>query len=185
MSNIKPFANLEGADLRGADLTRVNLEGANLVGANLVWAKLWAANLVDANLRGANLRGTDLRGANLKGADLGKTCLDSNNIPNAGYTALLMAGFRIEMVDGISWVYGVRTEIGQLNGTLYKTGMYHAPVFSTCAYTDCHPGLYIAPNKEWIREYYGFNLTCVPCRARLSDVQFAVDKFRARELEIL
>ena len=82
---IKPGANLVGANLRGAnlvnadlryanlegaDLWSANLRGANLWSANLRGANLWCADLVGADLRGANLQGADLRGANLQGADL-------------------------------------------------------------------------------------------------------------------
>ena len=48
MENIKPYANLRGADLHGA-----NLIGADLYGADLYDANLYGANLIDANLRGA------------------------------------------------------------------------------------------------------------------------------------
>jgi hypothetical protein len=55
---IKPYANLRGADLSGADLY-----GAYLTKANLSRANLSGANLSRANLREANLYGADLRGA--------------------------------------------------------------------------------------------------------------------------
>ena len=58
--DIKPFANLSGANLRGADLCDANLCGANLS----------SANLCDANLSGADLRGANLCDANLRGASL-------------------------------------------------------------------------------------------------------------------
>ena len=92
---IKPIANLQGADLeranlqdadlKGADLKNANLKNANLrdailedailedaflTGANLIGADLREAILTDANLKGANLRDADLKGADLKGADL-------------------------------------------------------------------------------------------------------------------
>ena len=47
---IKPFANLKGADLWGANLRDANLKGANLEGANLE-----GANLVGANVTGTIL----------------------------------------------------------------------------------------------------------------------------------
>ena len=53
---IKPFADLRGA----------NLEGANLVGVNLVNANLWGAYLVGANLRNANLDDADVTGTILE-----------------------------------------------------------------------------------------------------------------------
>jgi hypothetical protein len=68
--DIKPFANLYGADLNGADLSGADLRGANLYGANLRGADLRGADLSGADLRGANLSGADLRGANLYGVNL-------------------------------------------------------------------------------------------------------------------
>ena len=65
---IKPGADLRGADLHGADLRGANLRGADLYGANLYRANLYGANLCDANLRGANLCRADLREADLRGA---------------------------------------------------------------------------------------------------------------------
>ena len=62
---IKPYADLYGANLRSADL-----EGADLRGADLRSANLRSANLRSANLRSANLIGADLYGADLRGADL-------------------------------------------------------------------------------------------------------------------
>ena len=56
---IKPFANLSGA---------------NLCGANLRCVDLHCAKLRCADLSGANLRGADLSGANLRGADLDFSC---------------------------------------------------------------------------------------------------------------
>ena len=72
---IKPDANLSGADLSGADLLEINLEGANLEGANLREASLIGASLEGANLKNAdlfrvNLSGAYLFGANLEGAFL-------------------------------------------------------------------------------------------------------------------
>ena len=52
---IKPFANLKGADL-------------------------WGANLRDANLKGANLEGADLEGANLVGANVTGTILEKKEV---------------------------------------------------------------------------------------------------------
>ena len=46
--DVKPLANLRGADLRGADLREANLRGADLRGADL-----YGADLYGANLRGA------------------------------------------------------------------------------------------------------------------------------------
>ena len=47
---IKPFADLRGANLYRANLRLANLYGANLYGANLRLAYLYGANLYGANL---------------------------------------------------------------------------------------------------------------------------------------
>ena len=74
--DVKPFADLSGANLFGADLSRANLSGANLFGADLSGADLSGANLFGANLFGADLSGADLSGANLFGADLSRAKID-------------------------------------------------------------------------------------------------------------
>jgi uncharacterized protein YjbI with pentapeptide repeats len=57
---IKPGANLEGADLYDANLKGACLKGACLKGACLVGAKLEGACLVGAKLAGASVTGTIL-----------------------------------------------------------------------------------------------------------------------------
>jgi hypothetical protein len=57
---IKPCANLVGANLVGANLVNAKLEGADLRYANLWDADLRGANLVNAKLEGANITGTIL-----------------------------------------------------------------------------------------------------------------------------
>ena len=52
---IKPDANLYGADLRGANLSGANLSGADVRDANLYGANLSGADVRDTNLYGANL----------------------------------------------------------------------------------------------------------------------------------
>ena len=63
-----------GADLRGADLEKADLEGADLRKANLRGANLYRANLQDANLEGADLQDANLEGADLRGANLDFSC---------------------------------------------------------------------------------------------------------------
>ena len=82
-------ANLRGADLTGADLREaglygVNLYGANLTGADLRGANLRVVNLSKANLSEANLRGADLHGADLRGANLRGADLPDFQIPQEG-----------------------------------------------------------------------------------------------------
>jgi hypothetical protein len=130
---IKPFANLSGADLRGADLSGADLSGADLSGANLS-----RANLFRADLRGANLREANLREANLYG-----TCLDDSNALNSDVS-------EFECIDITNKIYrGYRT-LNQpvIGGPDYILGnWYQAPVFSSSE-TECHPGLYVRPKKE-------------------------------------
>jgi len=57
---IKPDANLEGANLKYDNLVNADLKYANLEGANLEGANLEGANLEDANLEDANVTGTIL-----------------------------------------------------------------------------------------------------------------------------
>lgn len=64
---IKPYADLTGANLRRADLRGKYLRGADLTGADL---------------RGADLRGADLTGANLTGADFSGAYLSGTNLSN-------------------------------------------------------------------------------------------------------
>ena len=56
---------------------------ANLSGANLIEAKLSRADLIEANLRGANLSGANLSGANLRGA---------YNLPDLSWTIIVPEG---------------------------------------------------------------------------------------------
>ena len=65
---IKPLANLSGADLCWANLREADLRGANLSGADLCWANLSGAILCGANLSGSDLREADLSWAILSGA---------------------------------------------------------------------------------------------------------------------
>ena len=60
-----------------------DLRGANLSGANLRWV-----NLREANLSGANLREANLSGANLRGADLSEAL----NVPYLPETIIVPQG---------------------------------------------------------------------------------------------
>ena len=86
--DIKPGADLSGADLRdrnlyGADLTEVNLSGANLDSAYLFEANLRNADLSGARMDSAFLEGAKLTGANLTGADLTVANLRLADLSNA------------------------------------------------------------------------------------------------------
>ena len=99
---IKPFANLSGADLRWANLSGANLSGANLSGANLSRANLTWANLSGANLSRANLTGADLSRANLTWADLTGADLSRANLSRANLTG---ADLSRANLSGAIWNY--------------------------------------------------------------------------------
>lgn len=72
-------AELSGANLRDALLRGANLSSANLYRAELSEAELYRAYLSCANLCGANLSGADLRCASIGGADLsGANLIDAD-----------------------------------------------------------------------------------------------------------
>lgn len=77
-ADIKPRADLFGADLSGA-----NLYGVNLSGADLAKADLSGANLASADLSGADLSVADLSDALLAEADLSKADLTSADLSGA------------------------------------------------------------------------------------------------------
>ena len=76
-------ASLREANLRGADLREANLRSADLRGANLMSADLRNADLRGADLRGANLMNADLRRANLVYADFRRANLSGANLRGA------------------------------------------------------------------------------------------------------
>ena len=84
---VDPFNGLKSGKIEiNGDVYEIrpnaNLKGANLKGANLSGADLRGTNLSGADLRGVYLRGTDLRGANLKNTLLTKADL-RNAVPHA------------------------------------------------------------------------------------------------------
>ena len=83
---VDPFNGLKSGKIEiNGDVYEIrpnaNLKGANLKGANLSGADLRGTNLSGADLRGVYLRGTDLRGANLKNTLLTKADL-RNAVPH-------------------------------------------------------------------------------------------------------
>jgi uncharacterized protein YjbI with pentapeptide repeats len=107
---IKPYANLNGADLSGADLRGADLIVANLIGADLTKADLSGADLSGAYLTRANLSGADLSGADLSGAYL--------------YGAILPNGKTLK--EYISWLpSGLLTQGGKLLGDVVASWDKH------------------------------------------------------------
>ncbi len=174
--------DLCGTDLCGANLSEADLSEANLRRADLSGADLSGADLSGANLSGANLSGANLRWANLCEADLDGTCLDSNAlIPQMSSKQIVGAGFRL---DG-DFVFGYHTKGSMVCGNeIYEPGkVYTAPWFSVDQFTDCHPGLYIAP-KSWLEQYYPLVPLVYAC-CRRDQLLKAGDKFRTKTLLIL
>jgi len=87
MSEIKPYANLSGANFGFANLNKATLRGANLSCADLSYTDLSRVDLSDANLRGANLSRVDLSDANLRGANLSYANLRGANLSGTNLTA--------------------------------------------------------------------------------------------------
>ena len=112
--DIKPGAQLVGAQLAGVDLTDANLEGAILKSANLEGAILKSANLEGANLEGAKLTGANLEGANLEGANLTDATLKIANLTDANLTGadLSFAFFMNAELKGVI--------IGKIKGFGYR-----------------------------------------------------------------
>jgi len=91
---IRPEANLRGADLSGMNLGRANLREANLREADLREADLRGANLREANLSRAYLIKADLREANLGEADLSVADLSGADLSGAVlYEAIVRGAF--------------------------------------------------------------------------------------------
>jgi uncharacterized protein YjbI with pentapeptide repeats len=67
-ADIRPKAELRGADLIGKDLRNADLKGASLRGAYLIGADLRGADLRMADVIGADFRSADLSGADLTGS---------------------------------------------------------------------------------------------------------------------
>jgi hypothetical protein len=117
---IKPDANLRGADLRGADLHGADLRyadlrhaylcSANLSGADLSHADLSYADLYGAELRGADLRRADLSSANLSGAYLSGADLRRANLSSADLSSADLSGAK-----GLA-AFKVCPEVGQFIG---------------------------------------------------------------------
>jgi hypothetical protein len=93
-ADIKPHANLSGADLSGA-----NLGGATLRMADLSGATLRGANLGGATLRGADLHGAYLRMADLHGADLGGAYLSGADLSGAYLRGATLRGAYLRGAD--------------------------------------------------------------------------------------
>ena len=116
-SDLKPKAELAGADLRdlnlryrdlsgawlfdvnarGQDFTGVNLSNAKMNDADMSGSKFHKANLRHAFLVGTNLSdtdftGADLRGANFRGADLSSAKFSGAKLEGADFTDAKLAG---------------------------------------------------------------------------------------------
>jgi len=103
---IRPGADLTGANLRRTDLSGMDLSRADLTGADLNYANLYDTDLSDANLsgadlyraklKGAKLRRADLANADLTGADLRDADLEGANLENASLRDANLVGANLD-----------------------------------------------------------------------------------------
>lgn len=111
-ADLKPFADLtgaqlgqrvmEGLDLQGADFTDANLSQTNLQDASLDQAiftntdltrsDMRRSNLTDADLHDARMDQADLRGAELRGTDLSDSTLTKTNFGGVSFFGADLSG---------------------------------------------------------------------------------------------
>jgi hypothetical protein len=109
--DIKPGADLKGANLSGsilfrANLSRAILSRANLSGSKLSRASLFGADLSRADLTGANLSRAilsraDLTGANLSSASLFGADLSRADLTGANLSSAVLRGANLMSAKGI------------------------------------------------------------------------------------
>ena len=176
---IKPEADLRGANLRRTDLSRANLRRADLRRADLSGAYLYGADLSETNLTGADLSRADLHEAdlsetNLRGADLSGTCLNHSNEAN-GDTA--------EFQQYKGRIIGYRSKVTSHVGEYYVGRVYGADFFSTSD-TECHPGLYLWPTLLGARAWSGDSVKLIKVLADPEHTHKAGSKWRTRWFEV-
>jgi len=171
---------VEEAVKAGVDLSEADLANAGLSKANLAGAYLSGADLANAGLSKANLAGAYLSEADLSGADLSGTVLDPARSPNG----------QGDFGEADGWCIGYRTRRSPHVGyTTYEDGKeYRAEVFSVCPTTACHPGLYVYPTAERVRQDYPHE-EIIEVRFRRDDVhQAGTDeyiKWRVRAFDVI
>ena len=164
--------NLSEADLRQTYLIDADLSGTNLEGANLMWAYL-----INVDLSGAKLKGANLMWAYLSGANLTNTILDPVAIPNGDVEGFETYTSR----SGEVWCAGYRTDNSLYIGErVYCPGLwYHAPYFSVCPVTDCHPGIFVLPSRTLVEKW---DNNIVKCWFRAIDCHHVGNKWRVTDL---
>jgi len=81
--DLKPYADLSGAELGQRDLQELELQGASFAEANLRQANLEGADLRETNFNSANLSAANLRRSDLGDAELHKAQLDQADFRGA------------------------------------------------------------------------------------------------------
>ena len=206
---IKPEANLRGADLSGANLSRTdlsradlsetnlretNLSRADLSETNLRGADLRETNLSRANLRGANLRWADLRGADLREANLREADLFGANLYGADLRETDLSGTCLnhsneangdtaEFQQYKGRIIGYRSKVTPHVGEYYVGRVYGADFFSTSD-TECHPGLYLWPTLLGARAWSGDSVKLIKVLADPEHTHKAGSKWRTRWFEV-
>jgi hypothetical protein len=80
---------------------------------------------------------------------LSNTVLDLTNTPNQKID-------EFELIDAGNWAIGYRTKNSPHgnNNEDYMVGqLRESHAFSTCCYTECHPGLFVCPTIEKAEEW--------------------------------
>jgi hypothetical protein len=197
-------ANLACANLDKARFSYADFTGACLENATIRHASFRGADLRGADLRGADLRGAYLNGANLEGAHLSSTSLEEANFDNANLAGTCLdpkAKHEPPTKEDVSrsgmhyykgYIYAWRT-LRPMHCRLayeYTPGLHRAPVFSVCAETKCHPGIYFA-SKKWLYEMYNIigctksSVRIVPVKVKIEDAIKVEGKWRCKELEVV
>ena len=97
--NLRPNAQLQGADLVGAQLQGSILAGAQLQGANLTGVQLRDVQLQGANLAGAQLQEAQMQVAQLQGANLTEAQLQGTQLEEADLAGAKLQGANLTAAD--------------------------------------------------------------------------------------
>ena len=153
--DIRPEANLSGANFTGAILTRADLSGADLSGANFTGAILTRADLSGADLTRANFTGADLTRANLSGANLYQANLYQANLNPIKHDLWAILNYHPHEVAGVQ----AALREGRTDGALYE-GECACLIGTIANIRRCsYKSLLVAPDSDRPAERWFFAIT--------------------------
>ena len=153
--DIRPEADLSGANFTGAILTRADLSGADLSGANFTGAILTRADLSGADLSGANFTGADLTRANLSGANLYQANLYQANLNPIKHDLWAILNYHPHEVAGVQ----AALREGRTDGALYE-GECACLIGTIANIRRCsYKSLLVAPDSDRPAERWFFAIT--------------------------